>query len=743
MSTATSSPPATPGRSSAGRPLVALVGNPNTGKSTLFNRLTGLRQHIANYPGITVEKKSGLLRLDGGDIDILDLPGCYSLTAVSRDERVVMDVLGGRQGLQRPDLLVFVVDATNLKRNLLLVSQCAELGIPALMVLNQCDAAKRNGLRIDAALLSKRLGIPIIETVATRGRGLEDLKKAIPAALENPSILPRIEWPECVQHGCVTLCKGLRDLGQGEVSQAEALRVLFDSDSAFTCDVRDKVCLKQMVEDAHREIRGTGLNPGSAEAVLHYRRLESLLDGVVETSGPVARSHDSVDALLLHRVWGTLIFLGVMYVVFQSLYSWAGPLMDLIDSATGAAQDFARPLFAGMPTLESLVCDGIIAGVGGVLIFLPQILILFFFISLLEDTGYMARAAFLVDKLFSWCGLNGRSFVPLLSSYACAIPGVMAARTLSDPKARLTTILMAPFMSCSARLPVYILLIGTFIEPIYGPIAAGWALFAMHFVGLALALPLAWVLNKFFLKLKPQPFILEMPAYRVPTLRNIFHRMWERGREFVVRAGTVILAFSIIIWSLLYFPRDQALEEKTTQDFVAQAAASLSPAAVQAELDNPDSSLSLRLAHRIESAQIEQSYLGRFGHAVQPVFEPAGFDWKITVGVLSSFPAREVIIATLGIIYNLGADVSEGSEDLRTVLVNEKWTSGARLGQPVYTLPVVVGIMVFFALCMQCGATVAIIARELDWRWATFSFFAMTALAWLSAVVIYQIGSRL
>ncbi|MFM8363747.1 MAG: ferrous iron transport protein B, partial [Verrucomicrobiota bacterium] len=425
---------ARPGRKSITRPLVALLGNPNTGKSTLFNRLTGLRQHIANYPGITVEKKSGLLRLPGAELDLLDLPGCYSLTAVSRDERVVMDVLGGRLGMRRPDLLVFVVDATNLKRNLLLVSQCAELGIPALMVLNQIDAAKRNGIRIDAKLLSERLGIPVVETVATRGRGLEDLKKAITSALENPSRLPRIEWPECIQHGCVMLTEGLRNLGGGEVSQAEALRVLFDSDSVFACGVCDKVCLKKMVEDAHSEIRGKGLNPGSAEAVLHYRHLESLLDGVIESSGPVARSHDSIDALLLHRVWGTLIFLGVMYVVFQSLYSWAGPLMDLIDSGTGAVQDFARPLFEGLPVLQSLVCDGIIAGVGGVLIFLPQILILFFFIALLEDTGYMARAAFLVDKLFSWCGLNGRSFVPLLSSYACAIPGVMAARTLSDPK---------------------------------------------------------------------------------------------------------------------------------------------------------------------------------------------------------------------------------------------------------------------------------------------------------------------
>ena len=720
------------------RPLIALVGNPNTGKSTLFNRLTGLRQHIANYPGITVEKKSGLLRTGGIDLDLLDLPGCYSLTAVSNDERVVMDVLGGRRGLQKPDLLVFVVDATNLKRNLLLVSQCAELGIPAVIALNQCDAAKRNGIRIDANLLAKKLGIPVVETIATRGTGLVELKQAIVSALDAPSTLQKIHWPDCVTNGCALLRAELPGIGSNDLTQAEALRVLFDRDSVFTCGVGDEACVRKLLDTAHREIRESGLNPGSAEAVIHYRHLESLLEGVVEASGPIARSHDSIDALLLNRVWGTLIFLGVMYIVFQSLYSWAGPLMDLIDTGTSATQEFVRPLLSTTPALQSLLCDGIIAGVGGVLIFLPQILILFFFIALLEDTGYMARAAFLVDKLFSWCGLNGRSFVPLLSSYACAIPGVLATRTLSDPKARLTTILMAPFMSCSARLPVYILLIGTFIEPLYGPLVAGAVLFAMHFAGLALALPLAWVLNRFFLKIKNQPFILEMPDYRVPTLRNIFRRILDRGREFVLKAGTVILAFSVLIWALLYFPRSPDVKKKTSMAFFSEIAGSHSAAEIQSALENPDSDISTALAHRIDSAYIEQSYLGRFGKAVQPVFDPAGFDWKITVGVLSSFPAREVIIATMGIIYNLGADVDEGSDDLRSVLQKEKWTSGPRMGQPVYTLPVVVGIMVFFALCMQCGATVAIIARELNWRWAAFSFFGMTTLAWAIAVLIYQ-----
>ena len=719
---------------------IALLGNPNTGKSTLFNRLTGLRQHIANYPGITVEKKTGDMVLSGRQIELIDLPGTYSLAAASPDERVVMDALGGRFGHQAPDLIVCVVDATNIKRNMLLVSEAAELGIPMLIALNQWDAAKRNGLLINHELLSDRLGVPVIPTVAKSGIGLEDLKKAIGHALAEPRQIPRILWPEFIEEARDLVRDGLAQLDV-DVTGPESLRMIFDTDSAFADKIGHKDQLHGLLTAAREIIRSRGMNPASVEAVLHYRHLEALLDGVIGGDGRVARTRNSVDALLLNRFWGTLIFFGVMYVVFQSLYAWAGPLMDLIDAGTNLVREAVSPLLAGTPMLQSLVTDGIIAGVGGVLIFLPQILLLFLFIAVLEDTGYLARAAFLMDKLFGWCGLNGKSFVPLLSGYACAIPGVMAARTLEDPKARITTILMTPFMSCSARLPVYVLLIGAFVEPVYGPIVAGWTLFVMHFVGAAVAMPLAWFMNRCILKINAQPFILEMPDYRVPTFRNVFIRMWERGREFVIRAGTVILAFSVIIWALLYFPRSESVAEKARETFVAVQSATMPAGEVAAALANPDSELSLKLSHRIDGAYIEQSYLGRFGKAVQPVFDLAGFDWKITVGILSSFPAREVMIATLGIIYNLGADVDEGS--LRSILAQEKWHDGPRAGQPVYTLPVVLGLMVFFALCMQCGATVAIVARELNWGWAAGSFAAMTALAWAAAVLIYQIGSRL
>jgi ferrous iron transport protein B len=721
---------------------IALLGNPNTGKSTIFNRLTGLRQHIANYPGITVEMKTGAMLVGDHQMEVLDLPGAYSLAAASPDERVVMDALDGRMGKRPPDLIVCVLDATNLKRNLLLVSQAAELEIPMLVVLNQWDAVKRNGLRIDANLLADRLGVPVVTTVAKRGGGLEELKKAISHSLAEPRRIPRILWPEFIDEARDIVRNGLEETGN-DVTGPEALRMIFDTDSAFADKIGDREKLKPLLKSARDRIRSHGMNPASAEPVLHYRHIEAVLDGVIEGDGMVARTRDSVDALLLNRFWGSLIFFAVMYVVFQSLYAWAGPVMSLIEVGTGWVQDLISPLLAGMPVLQSLVSDGIIAGVGGVIVFLPQILLLFFFIAILEDTGYLARAAFLMDKLFGWCGLNGKSFVPLLSGYACAIPGVMAARTLEDPKARLTTILMTPFMSCSARLPIYVLLIGAFVEPVYGPLVAGWTLFLMHFVGAAVAMPMAWFMNRCILKIKAQPFILEMPDYRIPTFRNIIIRMWERGRAFLIQAGTVILSISIIVWALLYFPRPEEVATKTREAFIAENSSAIPPDELASELANPQSDLSHKLEHRIGGAYIEQSYLGRFGKSVQPVFDPAGFDWKITVGVLSSFPAREVIIATMGIIYNLGADVDEGSDDLRSIIAQEKWHEGSRKGQPVYTLPVVIGLMVFFALCMQCGATVAVIAKELSWKWAVASFVTMTVIAWVAAVLIYQIGSRL
>lgn len=727
-------------------PLVALLGNPNTGKSTLFNRLTGLRQRIANYPGITVESHKGEMILEGRLIEILDLPGTYSLSATSPDERVVIDVLTGHGSRQKPDVVVCILDATNLKRNLFLASQLAEFEMPMVLVLNQWDVALRRGILIDKDALEAELGVPVIATTATKGEGLQELKSAIDKALREPRAMRRIEWPRALMEAGHKLQEQATAAGN-ELHLAEAHRLLFDCNSA----IRDRLNIPPLqmtalIEEGRRKIRSTGLNPGAAEAVLHYAHMDRILAQVFPPGAPPSAGNDhSIDGLLVHRVWGSMIFIAVMWVVFQAVYAWASPLMDAIEFVTGWAQDVAADALTGTPVFQSLVADGIIAGVGGVIIFLPQIFILFLFIALLEDSGYMSRAAFLMDKLFGWCGLNGKSFVPLLSSYACAIPGIMAARSLEDPRARLSTILMAPFMSCSARLPVYVLLIGAFVEPVYGTMAAGWVLFAMHFVGLIVALPIVWLLNRVILRTAPLPFILELSAYKIPDMRNVLLKMWEGGREFIIRAGTIIFAFSVIIWALLYFPRSESVAKSTTSAFIEeqQKVSGLSASAIEEQLADPESTLAVHLDHLLQGAYLESSYLGRFGKAVQPVFEPAGFDWKITVGVLASFPAREVIIATLGIIYNLGPEVDEESDGLRGRMASETWAHGPRAGQPVFTIPVVFAVMVFFALCLQCGSTVAVMARQTSWAWACGAFFGMSALAWLAAVIVYQVGSRI
>ncbi len=705
---------------------VALVGNPNTGKTTLFNRLTGARQKIGNYPGVTVEKKSGTWECGGRRVELVDLPGAYSLAASSPDERVSFDFLTGHlAGEPAPDAVICVVDASNLVRNLFLASQIADLGLPLVIALNMSDAAEKAGIRVDAQLLSRHLGVPVVRTVATKGEGIDALEKAVNRAVDERACMAQVPWPEAVGRAVSYLRDGLEKEGVRPLADGELRRVVFDRQSAVLerAGIPPGFDPAPLLSASRDILTAAGIQPLSAEALLRYEHIGHLTAGTIEFPEKRKRSWtERIDAVLTHRVWGLVIFVAMMFVVFQSIYTWAGPFMGWIEEAVASVQSLVAPLLDNWPVLQSLVIDGVIGGVGGVVVFLPQILILFFFVSLLEDTGYMARGAFLMDKMFGWCGLNGKSFVPMLSSYACAIPGVLATRTIEDPRARLTTILVSPLMSCSARLPVYVLMIGAFIEPSYGAGVAGFTLFAMHFVGLAVAVPVAWALNKFVLGTRPQPFLLEMPPYRAPRFRDILWRMWERAREFLVRAGTVIVAMTIIIWALVYFPRPESVREKIEASAVAG-----SPAQTD---------------RRVDAAYIEQSYLARAGRLVQPLFAPAGFDWKITVGVLASFPAREVIIATLGTIYGIGSDVDEESGDLRTTLASDRWTEGPRAGQPVFNVPVALAIMVFFALCLQCGATVAVMAKESNWGWALFAFAYMTLLAWAGAVLTYQVGTR-
>jgi ferrous iron transport protein B len=423
-------------------------------------------------------------------------------------------------------------------------------------------------------------------------------------------------------------------------------------------------------------------------------------------------------------LFGPVVFAGIMLGMFAAVFWLAKFPMAWISGGVDWLKAGVAPTLDGMPMLQSLVTDGMIGGVGAFLAFLPQILILFLFVSILEDSGYMARAAFIMDRLFSWCGLNGKSFVPMLSGFACAIPGLLSTRTIEDPKARLATAFAVPFMSCSARFPIYALMCAAFIGPLYGP---GWesvVMVGMHCVGLLFAVPTAFVLTRFVLKVKPQPFVLELPRYQMPKPRDVLWRMWQNAAEFISKAGTVIFAITIIVWALSYFPRDPAVEQR-----IRAASPGVAAEVVDAQ---------------VQSAYIEQSWMGRFGKSVQPIFDPCGFDWKITVGVLASFPAREVIVSTLGVTYSVGEGAEADSQHLQQVMRDAKWTEGPRLGTPIFSLAAVLALMVFFALCSQCGPTVATLAQETGgWKWAAISFLYMTALAWVMAVAVYQGVSRL
>lgn len=717
---------------------IVLIGNPNTGKSSLFNALTGAKQRVGNYPGVTVEKKSGIWHLDQDHaVQLFDLPGTYSLSAQSPDERIAVDVLTGQvEGLSVPDLIIAVVDVQNLQRNLFLASQVADLEIPMVIALNCWDQAEKKGLQIDCALLASRLGVPVIPTVAHRHHGMETLAAAVQTALRDRPMMTRPQWPTAVRAALDRLDQAFNQQ-RGEGLRTGVLqRLLFDRSSPFqerlqTASGESQSLLKEIRGELYR----AGYNPDAAESLVRFRFLNPLLaDIVARQTAIIPRSRsESIDQLLLHRFWGLVVFFGMMYLVFQSVYTWASPFMDLIEGLTGWLQSWIAPFLETMPMLQSLVIDGVIGGVGSFLIFLPQILVLFLFIALLEESGYMARAAFLMDKLFRWCGLSGKSFVPLLSSYACAIPGILSARTIADPKARLITVLLTPLMSCSARLPVYVLLIGAFIEPQYGPGIAGLTLFAMHVIGLCVAAPCAWLLHRFCLRGQPTPpYFMELPAYKPPNLRHMLGRVYASGRDFIVRAGTVIFSMTIVIWALLYFPRPPELAQQFEQDGSAVAA---DPFVMMEPLQAESERL-----HARDAAYLEQSYLGRMGKWLQPIFAPAGYDWKITVGILASFPAREIIVSTLGIAYALGGDVDDQSRDLRSRLAAAKWESGPMAGQPIFTIAVVLSLMVFFALCMQCGATVATLAQELNWAWAIASFGCVSLIAWLAAVVTYQLS---
>jgi ferrous iron transport protein B len=730
---------------------IALVGNPNTGKSTLFNALAGVRQRVGNYPGVTVEKKTGHLIHAGQRLELVDLPGTYSLAPRSPDEMVAVDVLlGRRKDSHAPDAVLCIVDASNLERNLYLVSQVLEMGLPTVIALNMIDIAADRGMAIDVARLRERLGVPVIELQANRRRGIEELKQALALAAERHGKAPASPFPQEFRQEVAKLeaLFAADDGARKPLPRYLVERLLLDTGGYLEGLLGGDATLHSELLSARQRLAQAGAPVPAIEAMSRYSWVSQVLDGVV--TRPSERRitlTDRIDRVLTHKVGGTLVFALLMAAVFQTIFVWAdmGPMTWINDTFAWLGGQVEAAMAEG--PLRSLLVDGVIAGVGGVVIFLPQILILFFFMAILEDCGYMARAAYLMDKLMVRVGLSGKSFIPLLSSFACAIPGVMATRVIENRRDRLTTILVAPLMSCSARLPVYTILIAAFIPDrtwLGGLLQLkGLTLFSMYLVGIVAAVGVAWLLKKTLLKGPTPPFVMELPTYKMPSPGNVLYRMLERGWAFVYRAGTLILLVSIVVWATLYYPHDRQAAEA---DLVQQRRT------LVALLDEPGTSaeradyLRSELAHLetdegLDGAYQRQSYLGRAGRLIEPAVRPLGWDWRIGSAAIASFPAREVVVATLGIIYNLGGEVDESSPDLQQALQNATWEG---THQPVFNIPVALSIMVFFALCAQCASTLVIIKRETNsWRWPAFTFAYMTTLAYVAALATYQIGMRI
>ncbi|MEW6050084.1 MAG: ferrous iron transport protein B [Candidatus Zixiibacteriota bacterium] len=742
---------------------VAVCGNPNCGKTTIFNAITGLRQRVANYPGVTVEKTSGTFRVPSSpdrEFTLIDIPGTYSLAAFSPDEYIAAQALfGGIDGERAPDIIVCVVDATNLERSLYLLFQVMQIGRPVVVALNMVDIAHKHGVRIDHSRLSQELhGIPVAPVVASRGKGISELidkigSQADSAPMVGPGyydpatemILTSLMEPErnAPQHGHRHRHRHGRHGGDGcrHRSRAEYLRVLFDvsgpAERAFLLDSEDG--MRSMLEKARHEIASRLGSLSIAETGSLTSKAAAISRNVVTTSAERRKTTSAkIDRLLLHPVLGPMLLILIMGFMFQSIFAWAEPVMNLIDDVFGGVSTYVGSLLSDGP-LRSLLTDGVIGGVGSVLAFLPQIVILFLFIGLLEDSGYMPRIAFLVDRAFSWCGLSGKSFIPMLSSYACAVPGIMATRTIEDKKLRFMTILVAPLMTCSARLPVYAIMIAAFIpHKVYLGFlnSHGLVLGGLYLLGLVVAVLVSLILKHTLLKTQRGTFMMEFPSYKVPTLSSVLIRVYHRARSFVVRAGTVILAITIIVWALSYYPRSEAIQ----RDYARQVSVISSDQSIH------DAVRSAKLAEAEREragAQLRESYLGQLGRTVEPLFRPLGWDWRITMATLASFPAREVIIATLGTIFNLGSEAGESSGSLVDKMRLATWDHGPQIGKPLFSPAVALSIVVFFALCCQCGATLVTIRQETrSWKYAAGTFVYMTVLAYFGAMAVYQIFTR-
>jgi ferrous iron transport protein B len=696
---------------------VALVGNPNTGKSTLFNALTGLNQKIGNFPGVTVDKKIGYSQLpDGRRAEIIDLPGTYSLYPKSKDESIVFSVLAEKATELTPDLIIVILDATNLKRNLLLYTQVADLKIPVIIALNMMDQAKKAKIEIDVELLSQRLGVPIVPVSARKLEGIEQLKNIISyankLALQVDSIDVKTIAPALIADISEEIDTDNPYFALQLAHQHETLKFLTPAQS-------------DRIEELEHKHSFHSQKAQATETIARYSYINDVLYDTVHT--PVTAHDESVsnkiDKILTHKVFGFVIFMGVLLFMFQSIFAWSAYPMSLIEDLFVWIEGGLRHVLPGGP-LANLLIDGVVAGLSGVMVFIPQIAILFAFISILEDTGYMSRVTFMMDKIMRKVGLNGKSVVPLIGGFACAVPSIMSTRTIENWKDRMITIMVTPLVACSARLPVYTLLIALVVPNknvwwIFN--LPGLALTGMYVLSLVSAVIVAYVM-KFVLKARERGyFIMELPVYRMPRWNNVLFSMYERSKAFVLQAGKVIIAVSVILWVLSsYGPGDKfkKIEQTYSQPQYTKTM-------------TPDS-----LTRVISTEKLENSYAGILGHTIEPVIKPLGFDWKIGIALITSFAAREVFVGTMATIYSVEGDADK-IDSVQDKMRNAK---NPKTGQPVFTLAVAFSLMMFYAFAMQCASTVAVVYRETkDWRWPATQFAYMTVLAYGAAFLVYHL----
>ncbi len=694
---------------------VALVGNPNSGKTTLFNLLTGLNQKTGNFPGVTVDKKSGFFKLeDGQKAELVDLPGTYSIYPKTLDERIVQEVILDKDHKQHPDLILIVVDASNLKRNLLLFSQIRDLNIPCLLVLNMMDVAEKRGLELDLRNLSIDLGVEIIPTNSRTGSGIDELKKAIPKNRSSSKSLFFDPQPICKE-----AIDEINDSFELENNYL-AFQYLQQSSNVRFWEDEQRARVNSIIEKNNLDLKELQ----KEESSQRYAKIEQLVDRNLKRSKPNTHVNRKIDRIITHPILGYVIFLGILSLIFQAIFAWSEKPMELIENGMGSLAELSRTLFPE-GVISDLMADGVIAGLAGVIVFIPQIAILFGFISLLEETGYMARAVFLMDKIMRKFGLSGKSVVPLVSGMACAIPAIMSTRSIENWKDRLITIFVTPFMSCSARLPVYTILISLIIpeDATWGFFnAQGLVLTGLYLLGFIAAVLSAFAMRIFIKAQQRNFFVMELPAYKWPSAKNVGLTIYDKTKTFVFEAGKVIIAISIILWVMASYGFNDQFNN--AESIVLE--------------QMPANYTDIEYEDELASFKLEHSVAGSFGKLIEPVIRPLGYDWKIGIALITSFAAREVFVGTMSTIYSIG---SSGEDEL-TVRERLRQEENPRTGGPMYTTAVGLSLMVFYAFAMQCMSTLAIVYRETKgWKWPIIQTIYMTGLAYISALLVYQFFS--